>query len=126
MNALPTFSAAVLADSAARHHGGNFATPIAAEAVSQPWTECPEARAILASFLTDQPERETHRQTYGRVRDEWHSYADRRAEQLAEIRTAALQAILDAEDQLTRDEFRAALSAQRSASTLPIVCFARF
>lgn len=107
----PTFSAAVLADSLARHHGGTFATDTVAD-VAAPWTERPEARAVLASFLTDQPERETQRQTFVRVRDEWHTYADRRVEQLEAIRTASLQAILDAELLLTREQFNAAFAAQ--------------
>ncbi|MDR7257824.1 carboxylesterase type B [Sphingomonas sp. BE270] len=89
-----------------------FSIDAAIASLALPWTERADARAILASFATEPTSRATHRQTFGRVRDEWHSYDDSRADQLEAIRTDALTAILETETLMTREQFRGAISAQ--------------
>lgn len=89
-----------------------FAKISVADLVATPWTERPGARAILNSFSAARPSREVHRRMFVRGYEEFHLYADPRVDQLGAMRTEALQAVLDVEDLLTREQFGAAIDAQ--------------
>lgn len=89
-----------------------FAKISVADLLATPWTEHPGARAILNGFSAAQPSREVHRRTFVRGYEEFHLYADPRVDQLGAMRSEALQAVLDVEDLLPREQFGAAIGAQ--------------
>lgn len=105
------FSKAVFAASTAASGLPAAWLPTATQ-LARPWTQQRAASDILASLRDTPPACEARFDTYVQTRDEYHAYVDPRVDLLHGMWNAAMQAILHNEASLTRDEFRAAISAQ--------------